>query len=104
MSRFHPVLPLADLAVGELRDAEIAGHRILIVRLGEELHAASNICPHAGSILSKGRLKDDAVQCPLHGIRFRLSDGAIVGRALCEPLDIYAVRVREGMIEVEIPE
>lgn len=104
MSRFHPALPLADLAVGELRDVEIVGHRVLIVRLDDELHAAANICPHAGSILSKGRLKEGVVQCPLHGIRFRLSDGAIVGRALCEPLDIYAVRVREGMIEVDLPD
>lgn len=104
MSRFYPALPMADLSAGELRDVEVAGRRLLIVRLGDDLHAVSNICPHAGSILSQGRLRDDAVQCPLHGIRFRLSDGSIVGRALCEPLDVYAVRVRDGLIEVSIPE
>lgn len=104
MSRYHIAIPLADLADGELRDVEIAGRRVLLVRRGAGVHAASNICPHAGSLLSMGRLKDDVVQCPLHGIRFRLSDGAVVGRALCDPLPVYPVRLRDGMIEVALPD
>lgn len=103
MSRYHPALPLTELDDGQLREVALAGRRVLLARIGDRLHAASNVCPHAGSPLSMGRLRGDAVQCSLHGIRFRLSDGAIVGRALCDPLEIYATRVRDGMIEVELP-
>lgn len=103
MTRFHPATPLSELEDNQLHDVEIAGRPVLLVRIGAHIHAASNICPHAGSPLSMGRLTGDAVQCSLHGIRFRLSDGGIVGRAVCDPLEIYETRVLDGMVEVALP-
>jgi 3-phenylpropionate/trans-cinnamate dioxygenase ferredoxin component len=103
MTSFYPALPLSDLEDNRLHDVEIAGRQVLLVRIGAYIHAASNICPHAGSPLSLGWLAGDAVQCSLHGIRFRLSDGGIVGRAVCDPLEIYETRVRDGMVEVALP-
>lgn len=104
MSSFHPALPLSDLGDGRLHHVEIGGRPVLIVRIGERLHAASNICPHAGSPLSMGWLAGDAVQCSLHGLRFRLSDGGVVGRAVCDPLQIYETRIRAGLVEVALPD
>lgn len=103
MISFHPALPLSELEDGRLHHVEIAGRQVLLVRIGAQIHAASNICPHAGSPLSMGRLAGDAVQCSLHGIRFRLTDGGIVGRAVCDPLEIYETRICDGMVEVAFP-
>jgi 3-phenylpropionate/trans-cinnamate dioxygenase ferredoxin subunit len=104
MTEYYPAVRLSVLGEGQLCDMDIAGRQVLLVRIGEEVHAAANICPHAGSPLSHGSLKNGAVQCPMHGIRFKLSDGSIVGRAICDSLEIYSARIREGMIEVAFPD
>ena len=103
MSHYYPAVRLSELDDGELRGVEIAGRPVLLVRIGAEVHAASNICPHAGSRLSNGVLKNMLVQCPMHGIRFHLTDGSVAGRAVCDPLSIYSTRVRDGMVEVALP-
>ena len=100
MSHYYPAVRLSELDDGALRHIEVAGRPVLLVRIGTEVHAASNICPHAGSRLSNGVLKNMLVQCPMHGIRFRLTDGSVAGRAMCAPLPIYSVRVRNGLVEV----
>lgn len=100
MSHYYPAVRLSELDDGQLRDIEIAGRPVLLVRIGAEVYAASNVCPHAGSRLSNGVLKNMLVQCPMHGIRFRLTDGSIAGKAMCDRLPIYSARVRDGLVEV----
>lgn len=103
MSDYRAVTPLDALEENKLVALEVEGHRLLLVRLGDVVRATSNICPHAGSPLSTGRLIGAVVQCPLHGIRFRLADGAIVGPAVCAPLAVFPVRIRGGLVEVALP-
>jgi 3-phenylpropionate/trans-cinnamate dioxygenase ferredoxin component len=101
---YYPAMRLSTLEEGQLCQVHIDGRAVLLVRIGEEIHAASNICPHAGSLLSQGRLNGTVVQCPMHGIRFSLTDGNVVGRAVCGGLPIYRVRVTDDMIEIAFPE
>jgi 3-phenylpropionate/trans-cinnamate dioxygenase ferredoxin component len=101
---YYPAIRLSTLAQGQFCAINIDERPVLLVRIGEEVHAASNICPHAGSPLSQGRLKGTIVQCPMHGVRFSLMDGNVVGRAVCDGLPIYLVRVTDGMIEIAFPE
>ena len=103
MKRYFPALPVSAFAGDCLRGVEVAGRQILIARAGGEFFGASNICPHAGSPLSMGRLAGAIIQCSLHGIRFRLSDGKVVGAAACGALPVYRTRVKDGIVEVEIP-
>ena len=104
MTDYFPAVRLSVIAEGQLSDIEIARHPVLLVRIGDDVHAASNVCPHAGSPLSHGRLIGGTVQCPMHGIRFRLADGGVVGRPVCDNLQIYPVRIRDGMVEVAVPD
>ncbi|MFO0890827.1 MAG: Rieske (2Fe-2S) protein [Isosphaeraceae bacterium] len=54
---------------------EVAGLRLAIFRLGEEIVALSDRCPHAGGSLGQGWIEDGELVCPLHRWRFRLVDG-----------------------------
>jgi nitrite reductase/ring-hydroxylating ferredoxin subunit len=104
MKRYFPALPVSDFEGDCLRGIEIDGRQILIARVGGEFFGASNTCPHAGSPLSMGRLSGGIIQCSLHGMRFRLSDGKVVGAASCGALPVYRTRVKDGIVEVEIPD
>ncbi len=50
---------------------------LVVVRIGDTIHAMHNICAHAGGPLDQGQVVDGCVQCPWHGSRFRLADGHV---------------------------
>ena len=83
MSHYYPAVRLSELDDGALRHIEVAGRPVLLVRIGTEVHAASNICPHAGRRLdwSPGkflRSKDGGLVCAAHGATFELAAGVCI--------------------------
>ena len=61
----------------------IDGREILVVKTGNQIFAVSNICPHAGGKLDKGRVADGTITCIEHGLCFDLKNGAV----RLDPLD-----------------
>jgi len=56
---------------------EIAGQPICIGRQHDgALFALRDICPHRAAPFSKGCIKNGTVECPYHGWRFGIDDGA----------------------------
>ena len=50
---------------------------LVVVRLGDTIHALHAVCAHAGGPLDQGTIVDGCVECPWHASRFRLSDGFV---------------------------
>jgi nitrite reductase/ring-hydroxylating ferredoxin subunit/uncharacterized membrane protein len=92
------VLDDAALLEGELRGAEVDGQPVLLARVGGEVHALADRCAHRGGALHEGELVGDCVECPLHGSRFRLSDGAVERGPSAYPQPVYDVQVQNGRI------
>ena len=66
---WHPVSRSED--VGESpTSVELLGEHWCLVRIGGELSALPDRCPHRFSPLSAGRVVDGALQCAYHGYRF----------------------------------
>ncbi len=67
----------SDLRAGKLVRRFIAGEPITLGRRRDgSVFALRDICPHRAAPLSAGELKDDTVECPYHGWRFSVTDGA----------------------------
>jgi ferredoxin-nitrite reductase len=49
---------------------------VAVFKSNGQLYGIQNNCPHEGGQLSKGRIEDGEVVCPLHGYRFDLKTGA----------------------------
>jgi nitrite reductase/ring-hydroxylating ferredoxin subunit/uncharacterized membrane protein len=94
------VLDAAALGEGELRAAEADGRPVVLARVRGEVHALGDTCAHRGGSLSEGELVGDCVECPLHGSRFRLTDGAVERGPSAYPQPVYDVRVQDGRIAV----
>ena len=98
---YEAVLPVERMASGQLQRVVVAGTPVVLLRLGEQYHAISATCSHAGGPLDEGELHGDVVTCPWHGSRFSMS----TGRVLTGPASIaqprYDVRVRNGQIELK---
>lgn len=50
---------------------------LVVVRVGDALHAMHAVCAHAGGPLAEGRVVDGCVECPWHGSRFGIADGRV---------------------------
>jgi 3-phenylpropionate/trans-cinnamate dioxygenase ferredoxin subunit len=91
-----------DLPEGTCFNADLGGENILLVNVDGELHAMSNICSHDYAELHEGELEGGEVICPLHLARFDVRTGAALSPPAYEDLPVFAVRVVDGDIEVEV--
>jgi nitrite reductase/ring-hydroxylating ferredoxin subunit len=87
-----------DIAPGEIMRAE--GLPVVLCRVGDRLYAMSWICTHAAARLAKGRLVGDCLECPLHGARFALADGAVRRGPARRRLPTYRVLIKDGDVYV----
>lgn len=97
---YEAVMPLADLPEKTLWRVRVADVPVVVLREGEQVYAIAATCTHAGGPLNEGELQGDVVQCPWHGSRFCLRDGKVLTGPATFAQPRYAVRVREGQLEL----
>jgi toluene monooxygenase system ferredoxin subunit len=98
------VAKLADLWDGEMRGYRIAGARVLLVRIGDDVRAYADRCPHLGVPLSEGALEDCVITCRAHQHQFDAATGSGVNPRTAK-LHPYPVTLADdGDITIEIDE
>ena len=99
----HRVGPLSEIPENEGVRVEIGNTIVAVFRVGKELFAVGDQCPHMGASLSEGFVDGKTIVCPWHGWMFDLENGA-------SPFDeearvpVYRVLVEDGDVYVEINE
>jgi 3-phenylpropionate/trans-cinnamate dioxygenase ferredoxin subunit len=69
-----------------------------------DVYAVEDKCSHADFPMSDGDLVDDyVIECPLHGARFDLRDGAVLEAPADEALCTFEVRVDQDDVWVKTP-
>jgi 3-phenylpropionate/trans-cinnamate dioxygenase ferredoxin subunit len=99
-AQYVDVVACAEIAPGALRDFEVAGHKLLICRSGDEYFAIENKCSHTGAPMTRGRLRGDCIVCPVHGARFQLRDGKHLTPPASSGLRTFATRLVDGRLQV----
>lgn len=97
-----PALEITKIREREPRRVEVAGQPVLLYRQGNQIQAIGAVCPHSGGPLEQGKFANGCVQCPWHDTVFALADGHVVHGPSTYPVTNYAVRVRNGMVEVRL--
>jgi nitrite reductase/ring-hydroxylating ferredoxin subunit/uncharacterized membrane protein len=69
---------------------------LVVVRIGDTMHALHAVCAHAGGPLDQGTIVDGCVECPWHASRFRLSDGLARQGPTVYDQPSYELRTAEG--------
>ncbi|MFH1171934.1 MAG: non-heme iron oxygenase ferredoxin subunit [bacterium] len=102
---FSPVLNVSDLPIGKKRHVKIDGSNVCVYHLPDGFIAVENRCSHAGSPLCEGKLLDDGViQCPLHGAKFSVQTGQVLGLPATSPIRTYPVKVEDDRVFVDTHE
>ena len=72
---YQRVAALSDVPAGGCLAVDLAGERVVLLRVGESVFALQDQCPHAGAPLSKGFLEGDLLTCSWHGWTFNVRNG-----------------------------
>ena len=75
---------------------------VVLVRDGERVHALADLCSHAAVSLSEGEVSRKGIECWLHGSCFDLETGKPSSLPATEPVDVYAVDIRDGDVFVDV--
>jgi 3-phenylpropionate/trans-cinnamate dioxygenase ferredoxin component len=57
----------------------IADKEIAVFNVGGDICAIADTCPHAGGSLGMGKLDGRIVTCPVHGMKFDVTNGCFAG-------------------------
>jgi len=92
------------IAEGELRDGvPLLGHAdgeaVVLVKVGERVHAVGATCSHYGGPLAEGIVADGAIHCPWHHACFDLATGTAGGPALSS-IPCWNVRHEGGRVRI----
>ena len=99
---YERVALTSDVPTGRGLCVQIRGIDIGLFRVGDEILAIENRCPHAGDPLSEGSLDGAIVACRAHGWKFDVRTGHRPDDADGFPIPRFAVRIVDGAVEVDI--
>lgn len=104
MAEFIQVARTADIPPGERLFYDFAEETVIIFNINGEYHCIADLCTHDEGPLEDGELDGYEIECPRHGARFDVRNGAVRCFPATEPIPSYQVKVEDGIIYVESPD
>jgi 3-phenylpropionate/trans-cinnamate dioxygenase ferredoxin subunit len=80
------------------------GHRLAVVRIGDDWYAIGDRCSHAEASIAEGEVWPDEceIECPKHGSTFSLKTGEPLTLPATQPVPTYTVRVEGDDVLVRV--
>lgn len=102
MSERLTICPADELDTDSARRFDVDGHRIAVIRLGDEFYAIGDRCSHADYSLAEGEIDaaDKTLECWKHGSAFSLETGEPVCLPATKPVPVYKVDIVGGVVTV----
>ena len=101
-SGFERVAATSEIPNGSMKQVDVGGIDVMVANVNGNFYALANKCTHAGGPLAKGRLEGFVVQCPLHGSKFDVRTGAVVGPPAQIPERVFGVKVEGKDVFVNV--
>ncbi len=96
---------VAEVESGTARRFDIPGHRIALVRIGDDFYAIGDRCSHADYSLAEGEVVADdlEIECWKHGSTFSLVSGQPQSLPATKPVPVYEAKVVGSDVVVLLP-
>lgn len=95
------VLDESELQDGQMKQVDFGEGKVLLSKIGKDVHATSAFCTHYGAPLAKGVLvASGRVTCPWHGACFNVCSGDIEDAPAPAALHKFTTEVKNGKILV----
>jgi len=97
---FVAVMDESALEPNKLTRVNAAGIPVVLFKEGKAVYAMAATCSHLAGPLDEGRVENGVVYCPWHNSGFRLCDGSVANSPAVYAQPTFAVRTRNGKIEL----
>jgi nitrite reductase/ring-hydroxylating ferredoxin subunit len=85
-----------------IKQCNINGTEILVVKFENQYFCLSARCTHAGAPLLYAQISDGELICPWHGSRFNIKNGKVLHGPADRPLEMFSHKIEDGYIFVKI--
>jgi 3-phenylpropionate/trans-cinnamate dioxygenase ferredoxin subunit len=98
--------PIDELPPGSMRIVPAGDRLVGVFNCEGTYYAIEDRCSHDDGPLAEGDWDPEAcvVVCPRHGSRFDLQTGIPMSLPAFEPVEVFPVSVRDGMVVVDVGE
>jgi 3-phenylpropionate/trans-cinnamate dioxygenase ferredoxin subunit len=98
------VAPEGEFPPGSVKIVQSGGLFVGVYNCGGSLYAIEDRCSHDDGPLCEGDWDEETcrVVCPRHGAQFDLATGAALTLPAVVPVDVFPVRVVDGVVRVEL--
>lgn len=93
--------PISELDAGEWRVLELGDDNVAVFNINGEYFAIEDTCTHDGGCLTGGQIEANIIECPRHGAKFDIKTGEALSPPAYEDLQTFAVRLDNGMVQIE---
>ena|SRR5437899_9799075 len=102
MGKFVEVTRSSEIPENGAIGVEVEGKRLALIKLGGEIFAIDDECPHEGGPLCEGEISGEEIVCPWHASRFNIKTGRVITDPATEDVATYRVRLVGDAVEVEL--
>jgi nitrite reductase/ring-hydroxylating ferredoxin subunit len=99
---FEKVAQIEDIPGGRGLRVHLRGIEVGLFRVGDDVYAMENACPHAGDPLSEGVLDGCVIVCEAHGWDFDVRTGHRPDDADGFPIPCFAVSIQAGAVWIDL--
>ena len=94
-----------ELKSGDARRFDVEGHRIALIRIGDDFYAIGDRCSHQDYSLSEGEVYPDEreIECWKHGSTFSLETGEPQTLPATKPVPVYVIEVEGDDVMAVLP-
>ena len=103
MRRLVKIAETKDVPPGTAIAVDVEGHTVALFNVKGTLYAIDDTCTHRGGPLSEWEVEGTVVTCPLHGARFDVTTGQVLGPPAAKGVARYDVRVDGEDVKIEMP-
>ena len=96
--RWVRVCAQSELLPGEFKVAWDGDTMIAVFNIDGDLYAVEDVCTHDGGELAGGEIHGHEVECPRHGARFDVRNGAAMCPPAYEPIATFPVKVENALV------
>jgi len=93
-----------DVEPGSARRFDLEGHRIALIRVGDDFYAIGDRCSHANVSLAEGEVYPEEleIECWKHGSTFSLVTGKPQSLPATKPVPVYDVSIQGTDVMVRL--
>ena len=102
MAEFQTVAHIVDVPDNGSVALDLDGVSLLVCKSGDDIVVVENRCSHQDQPLEGGRIRNGYIFCPIHGMRYKLTDGEAVGQLTRVPIKVFDTRVVDGEVQVRL--